>query len=188
MRPIVLLATALLAASCSERETEPQATQAEKPPLAEPSATPDEPLSKGDSLPRITGIAQTGAGVGLGDDHGRVSLVFTCESLATARCTRLSKWLRDRWLDLRELDALVLGVTRDHRVKLRELAYELELPFYVLADPSGRLFRAFGLEQAGPVFVVDKNNEIQARLTMEPPEALAERALSSLASLSRDSG
>ncbi len=185
-----LLAVVLPLAGCSKREAhkeDPASPSGSRGPLPIPEAI-GEPLTSGDELPEVSAIAHTGARVDVVDYRGRVLLIFFCSSLSSERCTALTEWLRQRWSELRELDAAVLGVTRDHRLPLRERAYQLELPFYLLADPRGRLFDAFGVQEAGQALVVDSDGEVQKRLAGDSPADLGDRSLRLLDSLSRESG
>ena len=159
--------------------------------LTEESFAPDD-LEEGVSLQldfsKLAKVAQTGASVSLGQYRGQPLLLFFCDSVHSRGCTSLVKRLTSQWAELRSTEAGVLGVARDYRARVREAAYDLRLPFYVLADPDGRVFGAFGLEQGGSVFVVDAEGEIQRRLTGAPLVTLGDQALDLLPAAGRRKG
>jgi peroxiredoxin len=118
----------------------------------------------------------------------RPLLLFFCDSIRSRRCSALAQTLSARWSKLRALNAQVIGVARDYRALLRAVAYDAKLPFYVLADPQGKIFKAFGLERGGTVFVVSAQGEIRHRLANAPPAELGERAVRLIADVARASG
>lgn len=78
---------------------------------------------------------------------------------------------------------LVLGISRRQSQENRIVSERLELPFKLLSDPEGEIYRACGLEPAPPGcevvgFVLDQQSRIAD--IMGGNETLAERALRSL--------
>jgi peroxiredoxin len=126
--------------------------------------------------------------VTLGLARDRPLLLFFCDSIRSERCRALAQVLNARWRRLRTMNAQVIGVARDYRALLRAVTYDARLPFYVLADPQGKIFKAFGLKQGGSVFVVSATGEIFGRIADAPPSGLGERAVQLVAELARSSG
>lgn len=184
--PLVLLSAAWVLFACRHREPNDDAPPTE--PVRVPVQVPSNPLSAGDELPSVSALAQTGARVTLERDRSRPLLLFFCESVRSRRCAAVAQTLSARWNQLRAMNAEVLGVARDHRALLRAVAYDSKWPFYVLADPQGCVFRAFGLKEGGNVYVVDAEGEIHKRIAGVPPTDLGERAIGSLARMVHESG
>jgi peroxiredoxin len=180
-----LLSAACLSIACTQEEKKAASSASKPAPVSAPAQAPDRALSKGDELPDISAIAQTGAAVSLTIYRDRSLLLFFCQSLRSQRCTALAQRLTADWSALRRIDAGVVGVSRDYRARLREVAYARRLPFFVLADPDGQVFRAFGLGQGGSVFVVDAKGEIRKRLAGASPVQLGERAIALLQDLAQ---
>jgi peroxiredoxin len=179
---------ASILAACSRRDPEAKGTHAAGEPVRAPLRRPDEPLSAGDELPTVSAVAQTGARVTLGRRRDRPLLLFFCDSVRSERCRTLAQVLNARWSRLRAMNAEVVGVARDYRALLRAAAYDAKLPFYVLADPQGRIFGTFGLKRGGAVFVVSATGEIRERLTDAAASELGERAVQVVAELAHTSG
>ncbi|MBN1612044.1 MAG: redoxin domain-containing protein [Polyangiaceae bacterium] len=184
----ILLSAASVLTGCSKHGPEARGTHPAREPVRTPSHGPSDPLSAGDDLPAVSALAQTGARVTIERARQRPLLLFFCDSIRSERCSALARVLSARWSRLRALNAEVIGVARNYRALVRAVAYDARLPFYVLADPQGKIFRAFGLMQGGTVFVVDTQGEIRQRLSEAPPSELGERAVQLVAELPRTSG
>src|SRR5690606_5682574 len=138
---VLLALAAWFLGSCSKPVTDSMSRAAEPEGSSATESASPKPTSEiatGDELPEVAAISQTGANVSLRGFPDRVVLLFLCQSIASTRCTNLAAALSERFDQVRELDAAVIGVTTDHRAVLRESAFELELPYYVLADPERR--------------------------------------------------
>jgi peroxiredoxin Q/BCP len=62
----------------------------------------------------------------------------------TPGCTKEACGFRDSWDDLRELGAVVLGVSGDDAESHRRFAAKYKLPFTLLSDPGQAVMRAYG--------------------------------------------
>jgi peroxiredoxin Q/BCP len=87
---------------------------------------------------------QDGREVRLSDLRGRAVVLYFYPRAGTPGCTTQACGLRDRFAELRELGATVLGVSPDRPRKLRRFAAEHGLRFTLLADPDRRVAARYG--------------------------------------------
>lgn len=102
--------------------------------------------------------------------------VLFCTSVAAGNCESTLFALRDAWYGLRSKLDMVLVVSPEDRVRLREYAYANELPFLLLSDGDTAVTRAYGVGAAGSsgvqLFVISPVHKITARLPDPSPEAV----------------
>ncbi len=80
----------------------------------------------------------------LGDYDGRWLVLYFYPRDDTPHCTREACAFRDARPTLEELGASVLGVSVDTIARHADFARKHDLPFPLLADPGGRIARAYG--------------------------------------------
>lgn len=101
-------------------------------------------LEPGDVPPPFTLPDGQGRPVSLGDFAGRHVVLYFYPADDTPGCTKEACGFRDAWDDLRELGAVVLGVSGDDADSHRRFAAKYKLPFTLLSDPGHAVMRAYG--------------------------------------------
>jgi len=101
-------------------------------------------LEPGRVPPPFTLTDGEGKTVSLGDLAGRHVVLYFYPADDTPGCTKEACGFRDAWDELRELGAVVLGVSGDAAESHRRFAAKYRLPFRLLSDPDHRVMRAYG--------------------------------------------
>ncbi len=101
-------------------------------------------LEPGDPAPPFTLTDSTGRTVSLGDFAGRNVILYFYPKDDTPGCTKEACGFRDAWDELRELGAVVLGVSADDAASHSRFASKYRLPFTLLSDPGQTVMRAYG--------------------------------------------
>ena len=101
-------------------------------------------LEPGDVPPQFTLQDSGGASVSLADLAGRHVVLYFYPADDTPGCTKEACAFRDAWDELRELGAVVLGVSADDAESHRRFAAKYRLPFTLLSDPEHRVMRMYG--------------------------------------------
>ena len=86
----------------------------------------------------------TGRTVSLHDFAGRNVILYFYPRDDTPGCTKEACGFRDAWDDLRQLGAVVLGVSADDAGSHSRFAAKYRLPFTLLSDPDHAMMRAYG--------------------------------------------
>jgi len=186
-RHLVVLALAALACRSSPA---PAPTAQEPPPAAPPalpaSLVPDaEPdvsaaapelevssparatvLAAGDAAPVFRATAHNGWVVeSAAGPRPRALVVYFYPRDETPGCTREACSFRDFFRQYAEAGADLVGVSTDTKAAHDAFASHHQLPFGLIADPQGRLARAFGLDPSGGVapratFVIGRDGRV----------------------------
>jgi thioredoxin-dependent peroxiredoxin len=108
-----------------------------------------DPVAVGTAAPAITGTNQDGKTVDLGALYktGYV-LVYFYPKAETPGCTAEACSLRDAFLDLTSQKLTIVGVSHDDVAKQKDFATQYKLPFDLLADTKGDIYKAFGVPGA----------------------------------------
>ena len=101
-------------------------------------------LQPGDVPPPFTLRDAEGRPVSLSDFAGRHVVLYFYPADDTPGCTKEACGFRDAWDELRELGAVVLGVSADDAESHRRFAAKHRLPFTLLSDPDQAVMRAYG--------------------------------------------
>jgi peroxiredoxin Q/BCP len=108
-----------------------------------------EPLAVGATAPAIKVTNQENKTVDLGEVYKKgYTLVYFYPKAFTPGCTTEACTLRDAFADLTKLDVTVLGVSHDTPELQKQFKEQYKLPFDLVADPKGDVYKAFGV--AGP--------------------------------------
>ena len=95
---------------------------------------------------------------------------------------------RDRHPELADTDAQVLGISMDDLETQTKFAESLGLPFPLLADPEGKVARAYGVAGDGyakrVTFVIDTDGRLLE--VLEGPDALDPTAAFAAAKKTKD--
>ena len=97
------------------------------------------------ALPAITVQTTAGKTLRLTDLKGKRVVLYFYPKDDTPGCTAESCDFRDRLWELDLRHAVVLGVSRDSLAAHAKFRSKYGLPFDLIADPDGKLCRAFGV-------------------------------------------
>lgn len=107
------------------------------------------PLAVGAAAPAIKVTNQEAKSVDLGEAYKKgYVLVYFYPKAFTPGCTTEACTLRDAFADLTKLNVAVYGVSHDTADQQKKFKEEYKLPFDLVADPAGDVYKAFGV--AGP--------------------------------------
>jgi peroxiredoxin Q/BCP len=150
-------------------------------------------LKVGDLAPDFDLPADNGERVRLSDLRGKRVVVYFYPKDGTSGCTAQACGFRDRYPDIQERNAVILGISPDGIASHRKFKTKHDLPFLLLADEDHAVAEAYGVWQEktnygrkymGIVrshFVVDEEGRIaDAQVKVSPTDSV-ERAVASLA-------
>jgi len=104
----------------------------------------DEPYA----APRLEAVDQDGKAVKLEDFYGAgFTLVYFYPKANTPGCTAQACSLRDAYEELGKAGIKVIGVSTDNADSQKNFATKHKLPFTLLADPEGKIVKAFGVNK-----------------------------------------
>ncbi len=129
-----------------------------------------EMLSPGTPAPDFQLPDQQGERHELQDFAGQWLVLYFYPRDDTPGCTREACDFRDGYLEIRRMNAQVLGVSMDSTASHAEFASKYHLPFPLLADVEGQVSRAYGaFWSLGPLrfsrrhsFIIDPQGRIAA--------------------------
>ena len=101
-------------------------------------------LEPGTKAPAFTLTGPAGEKVSLKDFAGRDVILYFYPRDDTPGCTKEACGFRDAWDELRELGAVVLGVSADDAESHQRFAAKYRLPFTLLSDPDRSVMTAYG--------------------------------------------
>lgn len=104
------------------------------------------PLQVGDSAPRFSGTADNGSSWNVADYlGGKYIVVYFYPAAMTGGCTAQACAYRDFQNDIRNADAIVVGVSGDNVDGLRLFKKAHDLNFTLLSDENGDIAKKFGV-------------------------------------------
>ena len=139
--------------------------------------------------PDFTLLDQDGNSVSLSDFRGKRVVVYFYPRDNTPGCTRQACAFAAAYDGFREIDAVVIGISKDSTASHRKFADKYELPFILLSDPELQAIQAFGVWQEkknyGKVsmgvvrstFVIDKEGRIEKVMPKVKPDTNAAEIL-----------
>ena len=101
-------------------------------------------LEPGTKAPAFTLTDAAGQKLSLKDFAGRDVVLYFYPRDDTPGCTKEACGFRDAWEELRELGAVVLGVSADDADSHERFAAKYRLPFTLLSDPDRSVMAAYG--------------------------------------------
>ena len=104
-------------------------------------------LTQGQTAPDFTLNDKDGVPVTLSSFRGRRVVLYFYPKDMTPGCTRQACAFAAAYQDFRDLDAVVIGVSRDSEASHRRFAEKNSLPFILLSDPERAAIEAFGVWQ-----------------------------------------
>ena len=104
-------------------------------------------LEAGVKAPAFTLPDQDGNPVSLSDFLGKKVILYFYPKDNTPGCTRQACAFAGSYAAFRDLDAVVIGVSKDSTASHRKFAEKYELPFLLLSDPELRVLQTYGVWQ-----------------------------------------
>jgi len=99
----------------------------------------------GEPAPDFSAMSHNGERIRLSDYRGKKNVVlYFYPKDFTAGCTEQACALRDNFQNLRNLDAVVLGISADDVQTHRRFASSCDLPFLLLSDSGKTIIKAYG--------------------------------------------
>lgn len=149
-------------------------------------------LEVGTKAPAFTLPDKDGKMVSLADFAGKRVVLYFYPKDNTPGCTRQACAFAGAYEAFRELDAVVIGVSKDSVASHQKFAEKYGLPFILLSDPELSAIQAYGVWQEkklyGKVsmgvvrttFVIDGNGVIEKVMPKVKPDTNAEEILNYL--------
>ena len=100
-------------------------------------------LKEGDSAPDFSGIDQNGNQIKLSDFSGKKLILYFYPKDDTPGCTKEACNLRDNYMELKNNDFEVIGVSADNSAKHLKFIDKYELPFSLIADTEKTVINAY---------------------------------------------
>ena len=99
------------------------------------------------TAPDFTLLDSDGNSVSLSDFLGKKIVLYFYPRDNTPGCTRQACAFAAAYQGFKEVDAVVIGISKDSVASHRKFADKYELPFILLADPELQAIQAFGVWQ-----------------------------------------
>ena len=142
-------------------------------------------LEAGVKAPAFTLPDQDGSPVSLSDFLGKKVILYFYPKDNTPGCTRQACAFAGSYAAFQDLDAAVIGVSKDSSASHRKFAEKYDLPFLLLSDPELEVLQAYGVWQEkklyGKVsmgvvrttFIIDENGVIEKVMPKVKPDTNA---------------
>lgn len=149
-------------------------------------------LEVGTKAPAFTLPDKDGKVVSLADFAGKRVVLYFYPKDNTPGCTRQACAFAGAYEAFRELDAVVIGVSKDSVASHQKFAEKYGLPFILLSDPQLSAIQAYGVWQekklygkvsmgvARSTFVIDGNGVIEKVMPKVKPDTNSEEILNYL--------
>ncbi len=146
-------------------------------------------LEKGTKAPEFTLPDKDGNPVSLSDFTGKKVVLYFYPRDNTPGCTRQACAFAGAYEAFKEIDAVVIGVSKDSEASHRKFAEKHGLPFILLSDPELKAIQAYGVWQEkklyGKVsmgvvrstFIIDENGMIEKVMLKVKPDTNAAEVL-----------
>lgn len=108
-------------------------------------------LKGGDLAPNFSAKNQDGKVIQLSDFRGKFVLLYFYPKDDTPGCTKEACSFRDQYSKVKQLNAVVLGISRQDATSHQKFKEKHKLPFDLLVDSDGAIAKSFGV---GKMFIV----------------------------------
>lgn len=102
-------------------------------------------LAPGDVAPNFSAKNQNGKEIRLSDFKGQYVLIYFYPKDETPGCTKQACDLRDRHAQIKKMNTVVLGVSRQGAESHKKFIEKHKLPFDLLVDGDGAVGKALGV-------------------------------------------
>ena len=142
-------------------------------------------LEVGTKAPAFTLPDKNGNPVSLSDFAGKRVVLYFYPRDNTPGCTRQACAFAGSYDAFRDLDAVVIGVSKDSTASHQRFAQKYDLPFLLLSDPELGVLQAYGVWQekklygkvsmgvARTTFIIDENGVIEKVMPKVKPDTNA---------------
>jgi len=149
-------------------------------------------LSVGMKAPGFTLNDANGNPVSLADFAGRKVVLYFYPKDNTPGCTRQACAFAASYAAFREIDAVVIGISKDSAASHKKFAEKYDLPFILLSDPELQAIESYGVWQEKKLygktsmgvvrttFVIDENGCIEKIMPKVKPDTNAAEILAYL--------
>lgn len=149
-------------------------------------------LSIGEKAPDFTLCDKNGNAVSLGDFLGKKVVLYFYPRDNTPGCTRQACAFAESFEEFKNINAVVIGISKDSAASHVKFAEKYNLPFVLLSDPEHKVIEAFGAWQEkknygkvsfGTVrstFVIDETGVIEKVMPKVKPDTNAAEILAYL--------
>lgn len=103
-------------------------------------------LSAGDPAPNFSAKNQEGKLVQLSDFKNKFVLIYFYPKDDTPGCTKEACSFRDQYTEIKKMNAVVLGVSRQDAKSHQQFRSKHRLPFDLLVDSDGALAKSMGVD------------------------------------------
>ena len=146
-------------------------------------------LNIGDQAPAFTLSDKDGSSVSLSDFLGKKVALYFYPRDNTPGCTRQACAFAGAYQGFKDLNAVVIGVSKDSAASHQKFADKYELPFILLSDPELQAIQAYGVWQEkknyGKVsmgvvrstFIIDEQGRIEKVMPKVKPDTNAAEIL-----------
>lgn len=146
-------------------------------------------LSVGEKAPAFTLNDKDGNAVSLADFFGKRVVLYFYPRDNTPGCTRQACAFAENYEEFKNIDAVIIGISKDSVSSHVKFAEKYSLPFILLSDPEHEVIEAFGAWQEkknygkvsfGTVrstFVIDENGVIEKVMPKVKPDTNASEIL-----------
>ena len=104
-------------------------------------------LELGAVAPDFTLLDKDGNSVSLHDFAGKRIVLYFYPRDNTPGCTRQACAFAGAYAEFREIDAVVIGISKDSVASHQKFAQKYDLPFVLLSDPELQAIQAYGVWQ-----------------------------------------
>ncbi len=149
-------------------------------------------LEVGSKAPEFTLTDKDGKAVSLSDFRGKKVVLYFYPKDNTPGCTRQACAFGGAYEAFRDLNAVVIGVSKDSAASHQKFAEKYDLPFVLLSDPERQAIEAYGVWQekknygktsmgvVRSTYVIDENGVIEKVMPKVKPDTNAEEILAYL--------
>ena len=146
-------------------------------------------LEKGMKAPSFTLSDKDGNMISLGDFAGRKVVVYFYPKDNTPGCTRQACAFAANFEKFKEIDAVVIGISKDSAASHRKFAEKYNLPFILLSDPDLQAIQAYDVWQEKKLYgkvsmgvvrttyIIDENGTIEKVMPKVKPDTNAAEIL-----------
>ncbi len=146
-------------------------------------------LKAGTQAPNFTLADQQGNAVSLSDFLGKKIVLYFYPKDETPGCTRQACAFAGAYDAFKELDAVVIGISKDSVESHRKFAEKHGLPFLILADPERKAIEAYEVWQEKKMYgkvsmgvvrstyIIDETGKIEKAMPKVKPDQNAAEIL-----------
>ena len=103
-------------------------------------------IAAGDAAPDFTAKNQDGKTIKLSEQKGKYVLLYFYPKDETPGCTKEACSFRDSYAEIKKLNAVIFGVSRQDEKSHQKFIAKHKLPFDLLVDSDGSIGESFGVK------------------------------------------